>query len=197
MLDLHAKAKAIDEATNKLFMAVSVVHAFTCMCNYSCQFDREFLQLQLLGMIRKMLVLCTLLQQQKRKHKNCIASTKSQTCKFMTCPDSITVAASNYVDRLSTVSNYGKCVNIIAPVSVHECHAISCCSHVCFQGEDIRTTAELEDDIRKTGVYIHVFNIHPYTCSSYHVYSSLPLYLFCLLIIIGTAYSASFVVRSD
>ena len=37
----------------------------------------------------------------------------------MACPYSITVAASNFNDELADFSNYGECVNIIAPVSAH------------------------------------------------------------------------------
>ena len=40
----------------------------------------------------------------------------------MTCTDSITVAASNVADVIAPFSNYGECVNIIAPVSAHDCY---------------------------------------------------------------------------
>ena len=57
---------------------------------------------------------------------------------------SIVVAASNEVDGFYHLSNYGDCVDIIAPVRTHtHTHTQYLCLHVIFymeQGEDIRTT---------------------------------------------------------
>ena len=91
-----------------------------CVTNFR---DRVFLWWLLLEMQTQaahqgMPVHYTLLQQRKREFNKFINLSNTDT-KPLTCFYSITVAASDASDKFASFSYFGECVNIIAPVQLH------------------------------------------------------------------------------
>ena len=79
--------------------------------------------------------------------------------KLVSC--SITVAASNENDNFAAFSNYGRCVNITAPVSLYilklwfVCIVVFITIIVHIKGEHITTTGLNDQPTTDSGIYNH------------------------------------------